>query len=62
MGNMFSVMPEEDIGARSSTTIKGNKVSFTMRTGREVTKAYIPVKKTSLRTTPKKPKALRGRP
>lgn len=50
--------------------IKDDKVFHTWVTGKghtwvtgsASTKAYILEKKTSLRTTPKKPKSLRGRP
>jgi hypothetical protein len=42
--------------------IKDDKVFHTWVRGSKLTKAYMIEKKTSLRTTPKKPKALRGRP
>jgi hypothetical protein len=42
--------------------IKDDNAFHTWVTGSKATKAYILEKKTSLRTTPKKPKSLRGRP
>jgi len=48
--------------ATGGTKIKSDNVFHTWRSVSEVTNAYVSVKKTSLRTTPKKPKALRGRP
>ena len=42
--------------------IKDDKDFHTWVSGGGITKAYILEKKTSLRTIPKKPKALRGKP
>ena len=48
--------------ATKCAKIKGDKVFHTWVIGRELTKPYMQVKKTSIRATPKKPKVLRGRP